>query len=203
MGLPLRLGFILLILSLYIPPVTASPRLGEETHAGVVNLGYAIHMPTFINSTRSGRRISIYKNIRFVNAPIKNLRFRKPDTNIPKSRCIRNGYAQWASTNCIASAPAGAPFPTVNRTTWGHEDCLFLDIYVPEDVSPGDNVPVLHFFFGSAYAFGSKDMWFNPLGLFDLGGHNSKFIFVANNYRYELAPEETGFEANLLAALVS
>ncbi|KAH7013775.1 carboxylesterase [Ilyonectria destructans] len=137
---------------------------------GVVNLGYAIHMPTFINSTRSGRCISIYNNIRFANAPINNLRFRKPHTNIP-------------NTDCIASAPAGAPFPTVNGTTWGHEDCLFLDVYEPEDVRPGDNVPVLHFFFGSAYAFGNKDLWFNPLGLFDLGGHNSNFIFVANNYR--------------------
>ncbi|KAH6980839.1 hypothetical protein BKA56DRAFT_616667 [Ilyonectria sp. MPI-CAGE-AT-0026] len=46
-------------------------------------------------------------------------------------------------------------------------------VYVPEDVRPGDNVTVLQIFFSNAYIFDSKDLRFNPLGLLDLGGHNS------------------------------
>ena len=62
---------------------------------------------------------------------------------------------------------------------------MFLDVYVPEGVKEGDDVPVLHFFVGSAYAFGSKDHWFNPMGLFEwmFEKYDGKFIFVANNYR--------------------
>ncbi|KAH7126421.1 putative lipase 2 [Dactylonectria estremocensis] len=147
----------------------------------VIELGYATHIPTFVNTTQSGRRITVYKNIRFANPPVQDLRFRKPDTNISKIEVIQNGHVPWLSTDCIASAPVGAPIPGLNGTTWGHDDCLFLDVYVPETVRPGDNVPVLHFFSGGAYAFGGKDFWpNNPLGLFELG---ADFIFVTNNYR--------------------
>ncbi|KAK3314251.1 putative lipase 2 [Apodospora peruviana] len=69
------------------------------------------------------------------------------------------GYAKHVPTNnCISSAPAGAPFPPYNGTTWGQEDCLFLAVWVPEGIRPGHSVPVLHWFVGSAFAFGSKEM---------------------------------------------
>lgn len=50
-------------------------------------------------------------------------------------------------------------------------------------------VPVLHWIFGSAYAFGSKDSFVDPMSVFDgLKNHpKPKFIYVANNYRYVLA----------------
>jgi hypothetical protein len=150
---------------------------------GVVDLGYAKHIPTYTNTTASGKNITIYKNIRFANPPTGNLRFRRPDTNLPKVRDVQDGHVPWRSTNCISSAPAYIPFPDINGTTWGHEDCLFLDVYVPEGVKLGDKVPVLHLFHGSAFAFGSKDWLFSPMGLFDMMDSGTKFIFVANNYR--------------------
>ncbi len=78
------------------------------------------------------------------------------------------------------------PFPDINGTTFGGEDCLFLDVFVPEGVKPGDNVPVLHWFVGSAYAFGSKEFLTDPMGIFDQMhlASKGKFIFVSNNYRY-------------------
>ncbi|KAK3349720.1 putative lipase 2 [Lasiosphaeria hispida] len=152
--------------------------------AGLVDLGYAKHIPTTTYTTTSGRNISIYKNIRFAKPPTGDLRFRLPDPNISKIPGIQNGkVADEQSTHCISSMPAAAPFPPYNGTTWGREDCLFLDVWVPDDIKPGDKVPVLHWFVGSAYAFGSKEMFVSPSGLFDVMGDDTKFIFVANNYR--------------------
>ncbi|CAM1506186.1 Fc.00g058270.m01.CDS01 [Cosmosporella sp. VM-42] len=179
----LRLLLFFPIVLPHLYKVVAAPSADFDEHHQVIDLGYAKHIPTFVNETKSGRKISIYKNIRFANSPIGNLRFRRPDTEMPRTDGIQDGNAPWASTDCIASAPASAPFPGINGTTWGHEDCLFLDVYVPEDVKPGDKVPVLHNLFGSAYAFGSKEMWSSPMGLFDLKTKHGSFIYVANNYR--------------------
>ena len=173
-------GYIIFLLAAYVVCALAG------THcSGLVDLGYAKHVPTYINKTDSGHNVSIYKNIRFANAPTGDLRFRAPDTNLPKVNGIQTGRLPWAATSCISSAPAYIPFPQVNGT-WGHEDCLFLDVYVPEGVKARDNVPVLHMFFGSAYAFGSKDVLFSPMGLFDrmFQDKADKFIFVVHNYRY-------------------
>ncbi|SPN96553.1 uncharacterized protein DNG_00076 [Cephalotrichum gorgonifer] len=153
----------------------------------LVDLGYAKHIPTHTNKTSSGHKVHIYKNIRFANSPTGTLRFRLPDTSLPKVDGIQDGSAPALSKDCISSAPAVAPFPPYNGTTWGQEDCLFLDVYVPDGVEPGDDVPVLHWFVGSAYAFGSKDMFVDPMGLFDLVDKDTKFIFVANNYRLGVA----------------
>ena len=151
----------------------------------VVDLGYAKHVPTLTNYTASGKKISVYKNIRFGNPPTGELRFRLPNTNLPKTDGIQDGRVAWQATECISSAPEFVPYPNMAGKTWGHEDCLFLDVYVPEGVKPGDNVPVLHWIVGSAFAFGSKETFtfFNPLGLFDVMDNRTKFIFVANNYR--------------------
>ncbi|KAH6854598.1 Alpha/Beta hydrolase protein [Chaetomium sp. MPI-CAGE-AT-0009] len=163
-----------------------NPATAWSSHTdGLVDLGYAKHVPTYINTTASGQRVAVYKNIRFANAPTGNLRFRAPDTRLPRVDGIQDGNSPWPGPSCISSAPWFVPFPGLNGTTWGNEDCLFLDVYVPEGVRPGDDVPVLHNFHGSAYAFGNKEIFFNPLGLFDLAHkqNGGKFVAVANNYR--------------------
>ncbi|GAB1316947.1 Carboxylic ester hydrolase [Madurella fahalii] len=160
----------------------------SQKPAGLVDLGHAKHVPTFYTKTASGNKISVYKNIRFANPPTGDLRFRLPDTRLPKVDGIQDGNTlDERSTHCISSAPAAVPFPPYNGTTWGHEDCLFLDVWVPEGVQPGDKLPVLHWFIGGAYAFGSKEMFVSPHGLFDIMGRGTKFIYVASNYRLGLA----------------
>jgi hypothetical protein len=173
----------LLLLALCLP--ASSEAAKPCPTSGIIDLGYAKHVPTYVNATASGKRISIYKNIRFGNPPTGNLRFRLPNTDLPKVSGVQDGHVPWQATECISSAPAFVPFPDMSGKTWGHEDCLFLDVYVPEGVAIGDNVPVLHWYVGSAFAFGSKDtlMFFNPMGLFDMINNQTKFIIVANNYR--------------------
>jgi hypothetical protein len=165
-----------------------APDCHNNSLPGLVDLGYSKHIPGWRNTTGSGKRVSVYRNIRFAKPPTGDLRFRKPDINTAHEDGIQDGLYPWLSTDCIASAPIYAPFPGVAGTAWGHEDCLFLDVWVPEGVKPGDNVPVIHWYFGSAYAFGSKDVSFNPIGLFDHADEDQKFIFVTNNYRYAHQP---------------
>ncbi|KAK2593461.1 hypothetical protein QQS21_008834 [Conoideocrella luteorostrata] len=175
------------LLSALLATTAASPTRCPDPN--VVDLGYAKHIPTYINKTLSGHKVAIYKNIRFANPPIGDLRFRAPDTRLPKVTGVQDGKVPWRSTACLSSAPGYVPFPEINGTTWGVEDCLFLDVYVPDGVKPGDNVPVLHNFFGSAYAFGDKDTFFSPIGLLDkmFEDHAGKFILVSNNYRLGVA----------------
>ena len=91
------------------------------------------------------------------------------------------------------------PFPPINGTHWGQEDCLFLNVLVPEGVKEGDNIPVVHWIHGGAFAFGSKEnsgafpssgtdkTYRNPpyMGLFNrISFPDEKFILVASNYRW-------------------
>lgn len=151
-----------------------------------IDLGYAVHAPTFINTTTSGLIVANYKNIRFAQQPTGRLRFRHAQTPPPKQTGVLHGN-EYESTDCISSAPSSVPFPGINGTSWGQEDCLFLDVQVPDDAKEGDNLPVIHWLYGSAYAFGSKDDPYtgvNPLGLYNrLNQTATKFIFVASNYR--------------------
>jgi carboxylesterase type B len=155
-----------------------------------INLGYAIHAPTFINATSSGLQIASYNNIRFAQPPTGDLRFRSPLTPPPYVEVVIHGD-EYKSTECVSSVPPEAPFPAFNGTTWGQEDCLFLNVQVPEGVKEGDNIPVIHWLYGGAYAFGSKDnsrlSGGYSMGLFNaLKSRDEKFIFVASNYRYSL-----------------
>ncbi|CAH2984794.1 unnamed protein product [Chilo suppressalis] len=50
----------------------------------------------------------------------------------------------------------GSCSQTVSLLRLGSEDCLSLDLYVPERAKPGDKIPVLVFLHGGAYYYGSK-----------------------------------------------
>lgn len=67
------------------------------------------------------------------------------------------------------------------------EDCLFLDVFVPEDVlnnaGKGNGAPVLVWIYGGGYTLGDKNN--NPAGLLAASGDVSdgEVIYVAMNYR--------------------
>lgn len=65
--------------------------------------------------------------------------------------------------------------------TIGTEDCLYLDVYVPASLKATDKAPVLQWFFGGGYMFGSKEMWGDPAEL--IKSADEPMIYVASNYR--------------------
>ncbi len=81
----------------------------------------------------------------------------------------------------IATAPALDP-----RTS---EDCLFLDVIVPENVfEKNTSAPVLVWVYGGGYVYGDKTSVGNPATLISKGLENGGegVIFVAMNYRLGL-----------------
>ncbi|KLJ12934.1 hypothetical protein EMPG_12101 [Blastomyces silverae] len=156
----------------------------------VVNLGYAVHVPTSVNKTSTGLRYANYNNIRFAAPPLRNLRFREPAAPL-KQDGIQNGSAPPFSTDCVSAIPSFFPDLGISTRSWGQEDCFFLNVRVPEGVKKGDNVPVLHFVHGSGYVYGSKDFEGvapDGTGLYENLSPSSsqKFIYVASNYRMGL-----------------
>ncbi|KIX09168.1 uncharacterized protein Z518_00247 [Rhinocladiella mackenziei CBS 650.93] len=188
-------------LHLYVLFVLGTLTSSGPTSSDYIDLGYAKHSVTTTNATARGHKINIYKNIRFAQPPTGDLRFKWPQQPVHHDG-IQNGTLAHGST-CISSAPAYVPFPPFNGTHFGSEDCLFLDVYVPQSVKAADKVPVLHWLYGSAYAFGGKDYFSNPMGLFDeLLSNERPFVFVTSNYRMGLygfasSPYEEGMDPNI------
>ncbi|KAJ4344782.1 uncharacterized protein N0V89_012526 [Didymosphaeria variabile] len=153
----------------------------------LVDLGYAKHVPTWTNITPAGTELLNYNNIRYAQTPYGELRFRKPKTPPSYERGYQNGDRTSWVTDCISSAHPGVPFPLINGSTWGSEDCLFLNVIKPKNAKEGDKLPVLHWVVGSAYSFGGKD-WtgfgMNTYGLFNRPMNlTDQFIIVTHNYR--------------------
>lgn len=150
----------------------------------VVDLGYAKHAPTIVNTTSSYNiSYATYANIRFAQPPVGDLRFRKPKTPPPNNATVQNGIYERNATDCLISIPPGlAIAPGVEGASWGSEDCLFLDVKIPEGAR-GAKLPVLHWLYGGGYIFGSKDWAGDPAGLFQTMPPGQKFITVSSNYR--------------------
>ena len=168
----------------------------------VIDLGYAKHAPTRTNTTSTNIEYATYANIRFAQPPVGNLRFRKPQTPPPRNATLQDGRVPRNSTDCLNVVPPGlAIAPGVEGTNWGSEDCLFLDVKVPAGLQ-GGRAPVLVWFFGGGYFFGSKEAWAGePAALFQQMTDDKKFIVVSVNYRLGvlgwLSPDDNEVDKNI------
>lgn len=99
------------------------------------------------------------------------------------------GLLLGAPTPNTTFVPSGAnsSSPVSRRDPRENEDCLFLDVFVPEDVlsraGAGYGAPVLVWIYGGGYTGGNKNN--NPAGLIAASGNSSNgdVIYVAMNYR--------------------
>ncbi|KAF2008195.1 acetylcholinesterase precursor [Amniculicola lignicola CBS 123094] len=175
-----------------------------------VDLGYEIYRAANFNSTGGFYNFS---NIRYAAPPIGNLRFAAPASPAKNRTAINTGstgricpQAQpyWGSeavtflTELILGTPSNvteaytppgatsnSPVPAMDPRT--SEDCLFLDVYVPDKILKNakkkQSAPVLLWIYGGGYVNGQKNT--NPAGLLAASGSAKQgdVIYVSINYR--------------------
>ena len=120
------------------------------------------------------------------------LRFQKPQDPHPGSpspdgpiSCIRVD----GSATCTPGTGLGASPSSCAALSRQSEDCLFLDIYVPESAFQSDKkLPVVVWIYGGAFVMGSKnDFDLTKIPLYDgkglINNANGNLIFVTGNYR--------------------
>ncbi|TKX25031.1 hypothetical protein C1H76_2741 [Elsinoe australis] len=175
----------------------------------IVDLGYELQQASGFNDT--GRYYN-FSNIRFAAPPVGDLRFAAPQAPAKNRGAVQDGQQnricaqanpawtaiasqfvprylagqrQFNSSSFVtppASIPAQAPGTT--------EDCLFLDVFIPEQVwqrrnNKGKKAPVLVWLYGGGYTAGSKAGSGSPAGLLERSQNNNGtgIIYVAPNYR--------------------
>ena len=134
-----------------------------------------------------------FSNIRFAAPPLGDLRFQAPHQPLNnRSAGIQNGtygnrcpqsLPEWVSGGISASNSSSQPVPAINKDE--SEDCLFLDVVVPEQIfnrqRSSYGSPVMVWIYGGGYTTGDKLTGFNPIGLLDRS--NQSVLYVAMNYR--------------------
>ncbi len=167
--------------------VTAAP--SARSNLPIVDLGYERHQA--ISFSQSGGTYN-FSNIRYAQPPVGNLRFALPQPPTGRSNEVDDGSV---GRVCPQAYPlwtdSGHTPPEDPRTT---EDCLFLDVIVPQKIFDDANrgwgkrnyeqlAPVLVWIYGGGYTEGEKtgDGEYNPAGLLKAG--NNGFVYVALNYR--------------------
>ncbi|KAF2018367.1 acetylcholinesterase precursor [Aaosphaeria arxii CBS 175.79] len=196
----------------------------ENASLPVVDLGYELHQASNFNESY---RFYNFSNIRYAAPPLGELRFAPPAAPEKNRSSINNGSigricpqagTGWNSVavQFLTSRFLGLPFnytqpyvptpsnqttPVARQDPRASEDCLFLDVFVPEKVfnSTGKSqsngysngkskgAPVLVWIYGGGYVGGNK--YTNPAGLLAMSGYNSTtngegdIVYVALNYR--------------------
>ncbi|KAF7956493.1 hypothetical protein EAE96_003831 [Botrytis aclada] len=202
--------------SLRPPPAFPRPHPKNPFIPGpIVDLGYELHQAIF-NSTGHYNNFS---NIPYAIPPLEDLRFSKPLSINSTSSHINDGsighicpqaFPDWTEdagllvalytlgliNNIDPSNLKPDPIQDVPQG-WESEDCLLLDVVVPEGVSEAaeedeDFVPlsVMVWIHGGGFTFGHKNQDGSPYGFFNASTftpgseaiHDS-IIFVTLNYR--------------------
>ncbi|KAK7182627.1 hypothetical protein DPSP01_011455 [Paraphaeosphaeria sporulosa] len=176
----------------------------------VIDLGYELYQASNFNETG---RFYNFSNIRYSAKPIRFGLPKDPEINRTVvrdgndgRRCPQSGPAwfflgqKWLSRLVLGTpcdecfqpyVPLGASWnlPLAPPDRREMEDCLFLDLFVPEKVlkstGKGRGAAVLVWFAGGGYVFGTKEE--NPAGLFATSDPrnitNSDIIYISINHR--------------------
>ncbi|PIL31444.1 hypothetical protein GSI_06145 [Ganoderma sinense ZZ0214-1] len=119
--------------------------------------------------------IDHWLGIPYAEAPVGSLRFKAPLPFTKRSAAVQN-----ASTfgNACPQAPSNLGAPQ-------SEDCLFLNVFRPSNVSAASKIPVLVWIHGGAYMSGAaSDPEFDPTFLIQRSVAIDKpIMFVSINYR--------------------
>jgi carboxylesterase type B len=161
---------------------------------------------TLLNMADQSMQIYKFKNIRFAAPPVGDLRWAKPAPPPTQSGIVDGSVgnkcpqATIKGLNLVGTGDNSPVASVIDNFidsviqplfSGGAEDCLFLDVFVPGSAmrSPStSSLPVIHWFYGGGYVFGSKDMledatlpFYDGTGMIKQSGNN--VIYVASNYR--------------------
>lgn len=149
-----------------------------------MNLGYAQYRG---NTTYRGNYTTdVYYGIRYAQAPIHDLRWRPPMEIESHNDYDPNEVmdAQTPSPSCVQGTPAwrayASDIPTPVAVT-GQEDCLLLNVYVPENPK-ATPMPVFLLVHGGGYTQGSANGAGNQGQAF-VDASGGSVIYVAIQYR--------------------
>lgn len=115
--------------------------------------------------------ITTFHSIPFAAPPVGSLRFRAPQPP-----------TAWSGVLDTTGLPEPCPQLKVDGTLFlGNEDCLYLQVYVPEEPIDKGPLPVMFWIFGGAYVLGdsSEFGWYDGTNL----AKNNDVIVVTVNYR--------------------
>ncbi|KAI0138062.1 carboxylesterase family protein [Hypoxylon sp. NC0597] len=141
---------------------------------------------------RTHKEIYHFKNVRFGGKPERFSAPSFPSSSDPTLQYVTQGISCIQIQTWKLKTPPGGKPPrkkTESPNEMQLEDCLFLDIYAPKGAFEPDAkpLPVVVWFYGGAFAFGSKNP--TPLtgplysGRSILRASNYKVIFIVGNYR--------------------
>ncbi|KAI1793184.1 alpha/beta-hydrolase [Ganoderma leucocontextum] len=120
--------------------------------------------------------IERWLGIPFADAPVGSLRFKAPVPFTRRSTAVQNASSFGNACPQAPSTSLGAP---------QSEDCLFLNVFRPSNVSAAGKIPVLVWFYGGAFMNGAaSDPSFDPTFLIQRSVAIDKpIMFVSVNYR--------------------
>lgn len=131
-------------------------------------IAHTIHAPVGrILGTKSGA-ISLYQGIPYAQPPVGKLRWAAPEPVKPFTHLFK---ADGSGNECVQKAAYWRP----DKPASWKEDCLTLNVYVPNSRRP--DMPVIVGFHGGGSVNGSKSDW-DPRELAEAGN-----IIVTVNYR--------------------
>ncbi|KIM92464.1 hypothetical protein PILCRDRAFT_57666 [Piloderma croceum F 1598] len=155
---------IIILCAIFISLVSSSslrePGTSRDDSPSVVDLGYA----TYRGSTDPSTNITSFLSIRYAAPPIGTLRFQAPQapghmtgiqnaTSLPP-QCFQ-AQSGTSPTNPFVHNPLSRKRQSTSETS---EDCLFLDVSVP-DIGRAKNLPVVVWIHGGGYDLGGAAMY--------------------------------------------
>ncbi|EJF67174.1 alpha/beta-hydrolase [Dichomitus squalens LYAD-421 SS1] len=157
--------------------VSSALLLLSSTSASPVSDPLVIHTPSgTFRGVATANGTEQWLGIPFAQPPIGSLRFKAPVPFINRSTSIQDASTFGNACPQVPSTSLGAP---------QSEDCLFLNVFRPSNVSTSEKIPVLFWIHGGAFMQGAaSDPEYNPTFIIQRSVATGKpIIFVSTNYR--------------------
>ena len=136
---------------------------------------YKIETSTGITKGIKNKNVIFYDDIPYASAPIDNLRWRAPQEFISNDLIIPK-----TNNSCIQE-PSSLGGVSGDGFIVGQEDCLYLDIKVPQNKNSLKTFPVMFWIHGGGNTTGTKD-------IYDFSQMVKKYDVIVVSINYRLGP---------------